>query len=87
MSIAVAVESFNERVMRTIRAEMAWKGVSQTSLANALGHTQNSVSRRLTGKTPLTLSDVEDIAHALDVPIDDLLAGSAPGHARRRRAS
>jgi hypothetical protein len=81
------VDPLNKRVVEAIRLEMTRQRISQVSLGHALGHNQAFVSARLTGKTGLKLSEVEDIAQALDVPVDRLLNAPDPLAARRRRAS
>jgi transcriptional regulator with XRE-family HTH domain len=77
-------EPLNQRVYKEIRAEMARQGVSQAALADALGHNQTYVSYRLTGKTSLTLEEVEDIAHILGVRVDRLFAFEDPLPRRRK---
>lgn len=75
MSIEVDLmaEPLNTRAKQAIRAEMARRGVKQAELSLALGHSQTWLSWRVTGRTPLTLSDIEEIAGYLDIPIDTLL--------------
>lgn len=86
MPIDLALEPLNERVVEAIRLEMARLRVTQTSLGIVLGHNQAYVSARLTGKTELKLSEVEDIAHALGVPVEQLLTAESRFAPRRRRA-
>jgi transcriptional regulator with XRE-family HTH domain len=75
--------SINDFIVKEVRAEMARQGVTQGLLAETLGITQNSISRRLTGKVDLTFGEVEKIATALSVSIDQFI----PPIARARRAS
>jgi len=51
--------------MREIRAEMARQRISQRVLAERLDWTQTYLWRRLAGRTPITLDDIELIAAAL----------------------
>lgn len=54
---------------------MARRQVTQVQLAAGLGLSQPAIARRLSGRTPLTLDDVEAIAGVLDVPTAELLPG------------
>lgn len=58
-----------------VRAEMARRGVTQTSMARHLGLSQAAVSARIKGKTPFDINELSIVAHVLDVPLDSLLAG------------
>lgn len=69
----LATRSLNDQIRREIRAEMARQGMSQMKLGEALGCAQNAVSRRLTGKVNFSLSEIEQIAEVLDVPVDQLM--------------
>lgn len=57
---------------------MAAAAVSQTRLAEALGMSQSSVSRRLTGEAPFDVNELGAIAEVLGVELADLLAPLAP---------
>lgn len=48
-----------------LRAERARKGMTLDDLADALGTTKDTVSRKTRGTTPLTWEDVERFAAAL----------------------
>jgi len=54
-----------ENAMREIRAEMARQHISQRELAERLSWTQTYLWRRLAGRTPISLDDIELIAAAL----------------------
>lgn len=54
--------------------ELAAQGRYQRDLADALGVTQATVSRRLGGQFSLDLADAERIAQFLNVPLADLIA-------------
>jgi hypothetical protein len=87
MPVDLVIEPLNQRVVMAIRLELTRQRVSQVSLGHALGHNQAFVSARLTGKTGLKLSEVEEIAHCLGVPVDRLLNMPDPLERRGRRAS
>lgn len=87
MSIDLVTDSWNDRVTRAIRAEMGARRLSQSWLGRMLGKSQNGISRRLTGEQPLTLDEVEDIAQALNVPLERLILAPDPLAVKRRRAS
>lgn len=53
---------------------MARRGVSQQALASRVGLSQNGVSRRLRGETPVDINELSTIAGALGVALADLLA-------------
>ena len=87
MSIDLAADRLNDRVARMIRAEMGARRLSQSWLGRMVGRSQNGISRRLSGAQDLTLNEVEDIAHALNVPVERLILTPDPLAAKRRRAS
>ena len=58
-----------------VRAEMARRNVSQTTLAAALGITQAGISKRIRGQVPFTIDQLVKIAAALDVPLATLTEG------------
>lgn len=61
--------SFNSAVAAEIRAELARQQISGVRAAKSLGWTQNYISTRLRGVTPLSLDDLEAIAKLLEVPV------------------
>ena len=61
--------SLSERVAAEIRAEMGRQRRTGHSLAAQLGWSDMYLSRRLSGRGPLNLDDVEAIATALEVPV------------------
>ena len=65
----------SERVASEIRAEMARRGITQSTLAERLGEHQPWVSRRInpTRRAPISVDDLERIARVLDVSADDLV--------------
>ena len=66
----------HERVAATVRAEMARYGITQVRMAELLGITQQSISRKRSGKTPYTLNELEIIAPLFGMTPDELLRGS-----------
>lgn len=54
---------------------MARRNFTQTSLATKLGHNQQFLSRRLSGKVEFDLADLGKIADALGVTLADLVDG------------
>lgn len=67
-------EALADHVPRTIRAEMARRGISQEALGRMIGWDQRRVSRRLTGDVAMDLNEIGLIADALNVPLATLLA-------------
>lgn len=63
----------NAAAVATIRATLASAGMTQADLADALGVSADTIGRRLTGETDLTLTEVERIAHAIGCAPGDLL--------------
>lgn len=57
------------RIGREIHAEMIRQGLTQEHLANRVDRSQQWVSRRITGRTPVDAADLEEIAEALGVPV------------------
>jgi transcriptional regulator with XRE-family HTH domain len=62
----------SQQVAENVRAEVARSGLSQTSLAATLGLKQQSLSRRLAGKTPFSVDEAFAIAGALGVPASEI---------------
>lgn len=61
------VETPSGYVAAEVRAQLARRGWSGTRLALALGVTQASISRRLTGDVPFDVDDLVRISEALGV--------------------
>jgi len=68
-----------ERIISNVRAEMARRKHTQTSLAKELNRSQQFLSRRLAGTVPFDIQDLLAIANALDIELAELLdtAGAA----------
>lgn len=56
-----------------VRAEMARRGISQAALADHLGLTQASISKRLTGRVAFDVNELTRTAEFLDVHITAFL--------------
>lgn len=57
-----------------IRAELARADKTQADLAAVLGLSQAAVSRRLAGRTPMDIPELEVVADWLDVSLAQLLS-------------
>lgn len=57
-----------------IHTVMWRRQITQAQLAGALGIGQGAVSRKLRGRTAMTVSELLTIAQLLDVPVEQLLA-------------
>ena len=66
--------SLSGRVAANIRAELARNNITQEQLAGQINMARSSLHHRLSGRTALTLEEVERIAAALQVDTDKLLA-------------
>jgi transcriptional regulator with XRE-family HTH domain len=56
---------------------MARRELSKAKLAGQLGVSEMWVSRRMRGKTQITMEDLERLAAALDIPVASFLPTSA----------
>lgn len=70
--------SLAEAIARAIRVEMTRLGITQEVLAQRLGWTQRRVSYRLTADHAVDVTELEEIAAALGVPITTLLPAAEP---------
>jgi len=61
------------RAAEEIRALMGRRDINKSELARRLGVSDMWVGRRLRGDLPLALDDLERIASALGVSVDDLI--------------
>ena len=76
--------TYGEGVAAEIKAELRRQDRSQSDLAAALGWTDNYLSRRLTGRTEFSLSDIEQIAGAFGLPVSQFVNPPLPKLAARR---
>lgn len=57
-----------ERARVRIREEMARRHLSQQEVADLLQWTQSRVAQKLTGRTPITLEELESLCFAVGIP-------------------
>jgi transcriptional regulator with XRE-family HTH domain len=76
--------TLNDAVLALIEAAMKNSGETLRSLAPRVGHTHHWLWKRLSGKTELSLEDLDAIAEALGLAADDLIARAT--EARRTTA-
>lgn len=67
-------EDAGQLVVGEIRAELARQRVSQSELAARLGVSRAYVTRRLSDHTPLSITDLANIADLLGVPVANFTA-------------
>jgi len=70
----MGTKSPSHRVASNVRAEMARRNQTQSSLAELVGMRQQAISRRMSGQTEFTIDELARIAAALGCPLVDLLA-------------
>lgn len=61
------VESLNDRVRDTLRAEKARRRLSERDIANLIQWSQSRVAQKLSGRTPITLNELEGLCFALGI--------------------
>ena len=71
-------ESRPRAIIRRLRMEFARIGISDSEAARRAGITQDKMSRRMTGKTPFDVVDIDQIATALDLSFDYIMTGIRP---------
>lgn len=72
-------EPLPERVAGEVRAEMGRQRLNQRQIAEALGITQGAVWKKLDGRTPFRLAELETLADLFQVPVVQLLGdGTGP---------
>lgn len=71
-------DRLTEQVAAEVRAYMARGRINQTQLAEALGLTQSSVSKRLRGVIAFDVNELQQVAEVLGVHPAVLLGGNAP---------
>ncbi|WP_182112918.1 helix-turn-helix domain-containing protein [Actinotalea sp. JY-7876] len=77
----------SEFVTGNVRAEMARHGVTQRLIAKAIGKTQQAVSYKLSGRSALTVDELQRIAALLGVPTAALLEAPTTNDERGMSAS
>jgi len=64
------------RAAGEVRAALARANITQTEVAERTGRSQAYWSRRLTGETPLDVSDLDLIAAITGVPVASLVSAA-----------
>ena len=67
------MDTLRELVAGELRATLARKRVSAAEAARRLGWSQTYMARRVDGRAPLDVDDLERIAEVLEVTVADLL--------------
>lgn len=67
------VADLNDRVRRRLRDEMTDRNLSQQDVADLLKWTQSRVAQKLTGRTPITLDELEALAFAVGLSLPELV--------------
>lgn len=68
-----AVSDLADRVRLRLREEMTRKHLSQPEVADLIHWTQSRVAQKLTGRTPITLPELETLAFAVGLPITEVV--------------
>jgi transcriptional regulator with XRE-family HTH domain len=76
-----------EHVRTEIAVWMRRRGLNQTQLADRIGVHQTWVSARLTGKTGISVEDLELLGRALGVPAAEFFRDSAPDGSTNLRSA
>lgn len=69
--------TFTQRVAAELRAEQARKQITQMNVAASVGKPQTTVSRWLSGGTPLTVDMIDALCCALGIGIGDVIERAA----------
>lgn len=67
----------SDRVAAAVRAEIARRGFNGSELARQLGWSQAAVSRRLLGRVPFDVNELNAIAELLEIPMATLIGEPA----------
>ncbi|WP_172193577.1 helix-turn-helix domain-containing protein [Actinomyces faecalis] len=70
-------ETLTQIAAGRLRAEMAFRRRSSSDLASALGLSQSSASRRMTGEVSMDLDEIETVVKWLDIPVQRLIEEQA----------
>lgn len=72
MMFRMSEQDFNKIVRTEIRVQMVRRDISGRKLARQLGWSTTRLHRRLSGETPISATDLQNIAVILDVPVETL---------------
>jgi len=73
MHLDESLDDLTSHVRGEVRAAMARRGISQQALADATGFTQSYLARRLVGRVPFDVADLDRLASALGVPVSTFM--------------
>ena len=65
------------RAAANVRAEMARRSIRRADAARSLGMTLSSFSRRITGRVPFNVEELDALACLFDITVPTLLARDA----------
>jgi transcriptional regulator with XRE-family HTH domain len=77
VSYIVHVDTYSSRVAEQVTAKMEAAGLSQLGLSEKTGIARATLIRRLTGRSPFQVDELEAIAGVLGISVGDLLPGEA----------
>ena len=60
-------------IANAIRAELGWRDMNLTELSEKTGIAQATLSKRMNGHSKFLADDLRKIAHALDMPMWELV--------------
>ncbi|WP_432793639.1 helix-turn-helix domain-containing protein [Rhodococcus ruber] len=69
------VEPRREAIARRLRGKLGEQRMSQAKLAALSGINQSGLSRRLNGKMPFDIDELEAVCSILGVDLDEILTG------------
>ena len=67
------IQTTSERVAESVRVEAARRNLPQSKLAEVLGTSQQSISRRLSGKKPFDVEEIYRLANTFGMAVAALL--------------
>ncbi|MFV8234107.1 MULTISPECIES: helix-turn-helix domain-containing protein, partial [Mycobacteroides] len=71
-------ESRANAIIRRLRMEFARLGLSDSEAARRAGLSQDRMSRRMTGKTPFDVNDLDVICESLNISFGYVMTGARP---------
>ena len=80
-------DSFTEAVAGAVRAELGRKRKTVSELAIVLGSSRPTVSRRVNGKEPFDVAELEKVAGFLGLSVHDIFASAQADSNRAAVAS
>lgn len=83
MQLTESADDLTTQVANEVRAILARRRLSQQVVADAAGWSQSYLARRMAGRRPFDLADLDRLSEVLDVPVGEFL----PSISRRKRAA